>query len=294
MRYAQSRRKDGSKLNIVSMNKNVTSNAPQQEVAVCTQCKKPIHPKEGEAKGLPEQDDTKGVKGDSTDPLLCDECQLAAQKRKKKRKLAVVASAAAVLLFVSGAGWWYLSQTSARRTALGFGGVSDVKDSVRIQVGMPEKVELSLASATLASTPVSAQAPISNIEDFQRAVAETTDAAKTAGSNALSVPAIALQFQIGSDQISSSTSEMITELVKLFKGSNQKAGIIIEGFACNLGGKALNDNISHQRAEAVKAALISEGISPDKIEVHWYGKSRNKEFKLPSIAAYRRVLVSFQ
>lgn len=260
------------------MNKDVTSNTSQSQQTVCPSCKEPITPNLSDANG------------NSTPTSLCEKCQ----KAKKNRKKAIIAAILISGALVVGTGWWYLSGNSKQRSALGFGEIAAVQDSVKVEARGSEKVSFDIASAAISSKPVSTQNPVSNIEDFHRVVAENTEAAKGSGSNVLSVPTTALLFQLGSDKISQSSSAMIRELTKFFKGTNQKATILVEGFACNLGDKEVNDYISQQRANAVKEALTAEGIDPSKIKVQWYGKSRNKEFQLSSIEDYRRVLISFQ
>lgn len=94
--------------------------------------------------------------------------------------------------------------------------------------------------------------------------------------------------------MSTASIRMVEGLAKFFKKTNQQTTILVEGFTCDLGGKKINDVLSQQRAAAVKSAFVAQGIDPNKINVKWYGKTRNKEFKLADQADYRRVLVSFK
>ena len=87
---------------------------------------------------------------------------------------------------------------------------------------------------------------------------------------------------------------MIREIVSLYKQTSKENNIVVEGYACNIGKDAPNDYISKQRAEAVKAALIENGIDVAKITTHWYGKSKNSEFNLPKNEDNRRVLISIK
>lgn len=260
------------------MSENVTSNTSQLKQAACSSCKEAMTPNQS------------GNSVTSTETLLCDKCKNA----KKKRRNVMVAATLVGSSLVAAAGWWYLSSGVEQRSALGFGDIGPIQDSIKVEVKDSEKMSFNLASAAITSAPVSTQSPISNIDEFHRVLAESTEVAKSSGNNVLSVPTTALLFQLGSNEVSLSSSSMIKELAKFFKETNQKATIIVEGFACNLGEKKVNDYLSKQRANAVKASLTAEGIDPNKIEVRWYGKSRNKEFQLSNIADYRRVLISFQ
>lgn len=259
------------------MSENITSNTSQLKQAVCSSCKKAMTSNQSESSV------------NSTETPLCNKCKNA---KKKRRNVMVTASLVGISL-VAVTGWWYLSSGAGQRSALGFGDIS-IQDSVKIEVKDSEKMSFNIASTAITSAPISAQSPISNIDDFHRVVAESTGMAKSTGNNVLSVPTTALFFQLGSNELSLSSASMIQGLAKVFKETNQKATIIVDGFACNLGGQKVNDYISKQRANAVKAALTAEGIDSNKIEVRWYGKSRNKEFQLSNIADYRRVLISFQ
>lgn len=260
------------------MSKNITSNTSQLKQAVCSSCKEAITSNQS------------GSSVNSTETPLCNKCKNA---KKKRRNVIVVATLVGISL-VTVTGWWYLSSEAGQRSALGFGDIGSIQDSVKIEVKDSEKMSFNIASTAITSVPISAQSPISNIDDFHRVVAESTEMAKSSGNNVLSVPTTALLFQLGSNELSLSSASMIQGLAKVFKETNQKATIIVEGFACNLGEQKVNDYISKQRANAVKAALTAEGIDSNKIEVRWYGKSRNKEFQLSNIADYRRVLISFQ
>ena len=253
-----------------------TNTTPQGAQPKCTVCSKPL--------AAPPNNASSNASADT----ICDEC-----KQKKKRKKMLIG---ALLLGTAliGAGSWYYLSDRAIRSAEGFGGVATIDDSIKVKVQNTDKLALNIASATLASSPASAQAPISNIEDFNSTIFENARKAKDKGENTLTVPTSTLQFLLNSQDLSDASNHMIEGLAKFFKQTNQQASIVVEGFTCNLGDKDVNNTLSQQRAEAVKEALVNLGIDPSKIKVKWYGKSRNKEFHLADQADYRRVLVSFQ
>ena len=84
------------------------------------------------------------------------------------------------------------------------------------------------------------------------------------------------------------------EYARVFGETNQEALIQVEGFACNIGTKEANDFISRKRAENVQKVLEQNGVLSKCVEVKWYGKSRNSEFKYESLSQYRRTEVSIK
>lgn len=256
---------------------STTNNTTQTAQPRCSVCNKPLPASQHSGGGNQQPTDT-----------ICDSC-----KKKKKQKKILVA-ALLIGLAVVGAGSWYYFSGNSGRTAQGFGGVTAIEDSVKVQVKNNGKVDFNIASAALASSPASAQAPVSNIEDFNSAIYENSEEAKKNGDNTLSVPTSSLQFQLNSPELSTASIRMVEGLAKFFKKTNQQTTILVEGFTCDLGGKKINDVLSQQRAAAVKSAFVAQGIDPNKVNVKWYGKTRNKEFKLADQADYRRVLVSFK
>lgn len=66
--------------------------------------------------------------------------------------------------------------------------------------------------------------------------------------------------------------QSITEILKQFPNSI----FIIEGHTDNSGSNLTNQRLSDRRANAVRDYLISQGISPDRLEAIGYGESRPK------------------
>jgi outer membrane protein OmpA-like peptidoglycan-associated protein len=50
--------------------------------------------------------------------------------------------------------------------------------------------------------------------------------------------------------------------------------ILIEGHTDDTGTDAINDPLSEQRAKAVSAFLVAEGVSPERLTEEWYGSRR--------------------
>ena len=253
-------------------NPKETMHSQPQEGVECTRCHKNVAPTNGK----------KTKKG-----FVCNNC-LAKSKRNK-----IIALCAILACCVAGGATWYFTSHSEKRTASGFDGVSEINDSVNVQMDSI-KVQFNLATATITSTPVSTQAPVSNIEEFIRVVAQNVDAAKSNNTNALAIPVSSVQFGFKSSTLTPDAYNLIREIVSLYNQTSKENNIVVEGYACNIGADVPNNYISQERAEAVKAALIENGIDATKVITHWYGKSKNSEFNLPKNEDNRRVLISIK
>ena len=249
-----------------------TPQSAAQSSIECTRCHKNVAPADGK----------KMKKG-----FVCNDCQ-AKSKRNK-----IIAICAVLVCCAVGALTWYYVSSSEKRTASSFNGVSEINDSVNVQMDSIN-VEFNLATATITSAPVSTQTPVSNIEDFKRVLAQNVNEAKSSNTNSLSIPVSAVQFGFKSSILTPDAYNMIREIVSLYKQTSKENNIVVEGYACNIGKDAPNDYISKQRAEDEKAALIENGIDVAKITTHWYGKSKNSEFNLPKNEDNRRVLISIK
>lgn len=220
--------------------------------------------------------------------FICNECLA-----KSKRNKVITACVALVCCIAGGIVWYCMSGADKKTTASGFDGVTEINDSVNVVVDSIN-VEFNLATAAITSMPVSTQAPVTNIDDFKRVVAKNMEVAKSGNANSLDIPVSAIQFGFKSSALSAASYNLIREIVGLYNQTSKENNIVVEGYACNIGDDAPNDYISQQRAEAVKAALVENGIDASKISTQWYGKSKNSEFNLPKNEDNRRVLISIR
>ena len=218
---------------------------------------------------------------------VCNDCA-----RKKKNRI-LIACAILVACVIAGLVIWRMIAEDERRIASGFDSVSEYNDSINVKVEMP-KVEFNIATATLTSMPVTAQAPIDNIEEFNRVLVKSVEAAEQSNSQSLSLPVVAIMFNFNSSEISNAGEDLLSEISKVYNESSKQGKVIVNGYACNIGDDEPNNYISQLRAENVKNELIKYGISTDKIEINWYGKSKNTEFQLSKNDDYRRVLINFE
>lgn len=73
-------------------------------------------------------------------------------------------------------------------------------------------------------------------------------------------------------QLKAGATRTIQRLVQ-FLNQYPERKVLVEGFTDSTGAEDYNRRLSEQRANAVRTALLSKGISPDRIEVRGYGKS---------------------
>ncbi len=218
--------------------------------------------------------------------FVCHEC---IKKTKRKKTLIIIAC---VLLLLIGGGVVYLVQQK-KLTALGFGGVTSIEDSVNVSIDKPI-VSFNIGEAVAQANPVIAGQTIDDIASFKRVFAENVEEAKKANSATVVIPSIGVLFDFSSFTVSQASQDLLNEYANAYLRTNKEAVILVEGFTCNIGTPYVNDWISEQRAKSVQHALISLGIPENKIEVKWYGKSRFNEFKYSSKSEYRRVILSIK
>lgn len=219
----------------------------------------------------------------------CNDCIVKAKRNRLIALFAILGCAVIAALI------WFFVMNDQKKTAIatGFDGVTEINDSINVKMDSIN-MEFNLATVTIASAPVSTQAPITNIDEFKRVIAQNVESAKSGKENLLNVPVTAIRFSFKSAKMNGDAANLINELASLYAQTNKTGTIVVEGYACNIGEDAPNDAISQQRAEAVKSALMVAGVDVSKIETHWYGKSKNAEFNLPKNEDNRRVLISIK
>lgn len=204
----------------------------------------------------------------------------------------------------------------------GFGGVSEVQDSINVELSESELPEL-LASMAPGSMPVAPGQEATDLESFQKLIEPIEQALKKKAENVLGqnqsseegerqtgrseanqtdtnngkvfeIPPIAVLFDYKSSNIAESGLKLLNEYASVYNKTNKQAKISVSGYTCDLGTDKLNDRLSKARAESVKDALIASGVPSDNISTYWYGKSKYKDFSYPSKSDYRRVVVTIQ
>ena len=210
----------------------------------------------------------------------------------KKRKLIIGGAAIGAIIISALAGGYYYS-TSSIRNGAGFDGVVQISDSMNVKVDSAD-VSFNLSTATAVSSPVSTQSPIANITDFHRALGKNVSDARKNGDGSILIPSIGAMFAINTNIFVGDGEEVVNAFADTYLKTNKTAMIDIEGYTCDLGEDRINTELSKLRAETAKSVLVEAGVPSDKIEIKWYGKTRNKEFSYKDISEYRRVIVSIK
>ena len=210
----------------------------------------------------------------------------------KKRKMIIGGAAIGAIIISALAGGYYYS-TSSIRNGAGFDGVGQISDSMNVKVDSAD-VSFNLSTATAVSSPVSTQSPIANITDFHRALGKNVSDARKNGDGSILIPSIGAMFAINTNIFVGDGEEVVNAFADAYLKTNKTAMIVIEGYTCDLGEDRINTELSKLRAETAKSVLVEAGVPSDKIEIKWYGKTRNKEFSYKDISEYRRVIVSIK
>ena len=242
----------------------------QEKTIKCIKCSREISVQEG----------VKTPKG-----VICKSCQ-----KKGKVKRGLIVFAVLLLLVVSGYAYYAHSQ---KNSTIGFKGVADIQDSTLVIAEKPTEV-FKIENTIAQSNPVVVGQTIDNIESFKRVLADNIQKAEQDKAGTLVIPNINVLFDLSSYEVAVNAKELLAEYAKAYLQTNKQATIMVEGYACDLGSEDVNDWISKQRAETVKNTLIPQGIAEDKIQIKWYGKSRNKDLSYPAAKDYRRVVVSIK
>jgi outer membrane protein OmpA-like peptidoglycan-associated protein len=96
-----------------------------------------------------------------------------------------------------------------------------------------------------------------------------------------------IYFENNSTGLSPEGKQEVRELVQLL-GTHQNLDLVLVGFASNKGGAAYNENLSMQRTEAIKRALVVSGLAPTRVLTQYHGI----DYKAMSDSQARRVEIS--
>jgi outer membrane protein OmpA-like peptidoglycan-associated protein len=79
-------------------------------------------------------------------------------------------------------------------------------------------------------------------------------------------------FDTGKAQLKSGSERSLQKLSQFLR-ENPKRSVSVEGFTDSVGGDDYNQQLSERRANAVREALIAQGIEPERIIASGYGKA---------------------
>lgn len=106
-------------------------------------------------------------------------------------------------------------------------------------------------------------------------------------------PGVSSLFELASADLSSEGRAVIAAFGTKLAQTNMEASVLVEGYTCDLGSVAYNDELSQRRAENAKAEL-SKYIPASKITAKWYGKRLYKKIKYSTREEHRRSNIRIQ
>ncbi len=172
-----------------------------------------------------------------------------------------------------------------------FEGVGEINDEVAIE--NVEIKEFDISKAIAVSTPTTAGGAIDNIDLFKSKV-ESSVSSLTGNDTQISIPSVAVLFELNSASLSTSSIELIKEYAKVYCQTNKEAVISVDGYTCDLGTDEHNNILSTERANAVKQQLLAAGVPSDKVVIKGFGKSMYGKLDISGREANRRVNISIK
>jgi outer membrane protein OmpA-like peptidoglycan-associated protein len=82
-----------------------------------------------------------------------------------------------------------------------------------------------------------------------------------------------VDFESGSAQFTQGSAKTVNDLAKILK-AYPNVHVQVVGHTDNTGGRDANQALSLARADAIKANLVSQGVSPDRITTQGFGQDR--------------------
>jgi outer membrane protein OmpA-like peptidoglycan-associated protein len=144
-------------------------------------------------------------------------------------------------------------------------------DDARVAAGQGERDKIQLAARTRQVDVAVAQRDQA-AEQSARLQAEVDKLKATPTPRGLVLTLGDVLFETGRAQLSPSSGRELDQLAQ-FLTDHPERRVQIDGFTDSVGTDAYNQMLSQERADAVKASLISRGISPSRIGSQGYGKS---------------------
>ncbi len=82
-----------------------------------------------------------------------------------------------------------------------------------------------------------------------------------------------VQFRTGSAEIDKRSEPLLDQIGEALNANPDVKRVVIEGHTDDVGGTALNQRLSQERAEAVKNALVKRGVDGDRLTPRGFGES---------------------
>jgi outer membrane protein OmpA-like peptidoglycan-associated protein len=151
-------------------------------------------------------------------------------------------------------------------------------DDARVAAGQVERDRIQLSarsrevqSAEAATTAAKAQTAVAT-EQSARLQAEIDQLKATPTNRGLVLTLGDVLFDTGKAELNSGASRKLDQLAQ-FLSEHPDRRVQIDGFTDSIGSEAFNQELSRRRADSVKSALLTRGISASRIGTEGYGKA---------------------
>jgi outer membrane protein OmpA-like peptidoglycan-associated protein len=151
-------------------------------------------------------------------------------------------------------------------------------DDARVAAGQVERDRIQLAarsrdvrSAEAATNAAKAQTAVAT-EQSARLQAEIDQLKATPTNRGLVLTLGDVLFDTGKAELNSGASRKLDQLAQ-FLSEHPDRRVQIDGFTDSIGSDAFNQELSQRRADSVKSALLTRGISASRIGTEGYGKA---------------------
>jgi outer membrane protein OmpA-like peptidoglycan-associated protein len=151
-------------------------------------------------------------------------------------------------------------------------------DDARVAAGQVERDRIQLTarsrevqSAEAATTAAKAQTAAAT-EQSARLQAEIDQLKATPTNRGLVLTLGDVLFDTGKAELNSGASRKLDQLAQ-FLSEHPDRRVQIDGFTDSIGSEAFNQELSRRRADSVKTALLTRGISASRIGTEGYGKA---------------------
>lgn len=172
-----------------------------------------------------------------------------------------------------------------------FEGVGNINDNISAENVEVRSFDISKAMAI--SSPTSVGDAIDDIVLFKTKVQNTVNEL-SGDDNQIILPSINVLFGLNSYALSESATALINEFAKVYCQTNKESMITVDGYTCDLGSDRINNELSLNRANAVKQVLVSSGVPDQKISIKGYGKTLYGQLGLNGREANRRVNIGIK
>lgn len=84
-----------------------------------------------------------------------------------------------------------------------------------------------------------------------------------------------LTYESGGDQLTRDSRRRLSQIAEYLKYDTEVESIELQGYTDSFGGRWMNEQLSVQRAEKIKAFFVAAGVSEDKVQIEGFGERRH-------------------